>query len=95
MLSRHRNRHPKYQPDGRAPQNTNRNLPDFLTRAAINVIAAPRIFWHFLEQLIPASGSGDRFGAEQPMPPTLAQSMEKSIHTLVQLQLFLIAWTSA
>jgi len=30
----------------------------FQTGIAINVIAAPRIFWQFLKQLIPASGVG-------------------------------------
>jgi len=30
----------------------------FQARVAVDVIAAPRILWQFLEQLIPASGSG-------------------------------------
>ena len=53
------------------------------------IIAAPGILWHFLEQLIPASGSGIVLRLGHQRLQSLFGRWKKSVHTLVQLQLCL------
>ena len=61
----------------------------FQTGIAINVIAAPRIFWQFLKQLIPASGVGIVLRLRHQRLQSLLCCWKKSVHALVQLQLCL------
>ncbi len=59
----------------------------FLAGTTVNVLAAPRVLWHLLEQLVPAGGPRIGAGLRDQRLQTLLSRRVKAIHAFIKLQL--------
>jgi hypothetical protein len=59
----------------------------FLAGTTVNVLAAPWVPWHLLEQLVPAGGLRVGAGLRYQRLQTLLSRRVKAIHAFIKLQL--------